>query len=220
MRSAFTIIELMVTLAICMALIGLGFAAYSRAMETAARVTCLGKMRKLAAGFLLYTQDNGGNFPVSMHSSFARRQQTWTTTVTPYLDQSQPKSAADAQAFMNTKYHCPEDAAVGTGLWSYGLNVYFELLPLWYRIANIPSPSRTVLLGELAGEAGSENLDHFMANTWQSIASARTAIGYLKHGGVSNYAFVDGHVETLPVEGTFDPSRGLDRWNPETAGKP
>lgn len=29
--------------------------------------------------------------------------------------------------------------------------------------------------------------------------------------------FVDGHVETLKAEDTFDPDRGINRWNPSLA---
>jgi prepilin-type processing-associated H-X9-DG protein len=110
--------------------------------------------------------------------------------------------------------------------YSYGLNVHFELDPegddyagspaTWRRTAAVPHPSRTILLAECMP---SLYADHFMCHQWSSLKAARTATAHTRHAGRSHFLFLDGHVERLPIESTFDPAKAVNRWNPSLAGK-
>jgi prepilin-type processing-associated H-X9-DG protein len=42
-------------------------------------------------------------------------------------------------------------------------------------------------------------------------------VAHDRHNGRANYLFVDGHVESLPVEATFV-ARSENLWNPSVAG--
>jgi prepilin-type processing-associated H-X9-DG protein len=56
-----------------------------------------------------------------------------------------------------------------------------------------------------------------MCHQWSGIPAARNAVAWDRHSKKSNFLFVDGHVEALPVEATFNPGAGINLWNPSLA---
>ena len=62
-RSAFTLVELLVVIGIIALLISILLPALSRAKQTANRVKCLSNLRQLGMGFQLYALSNKGRFP-------------------------------------------------------------------------------------------------------------------------------------------------------------
>ncbi len=219
-----TLVELLVVLAVLAVLAALVIPAIASAQERSQAATCSSRMRQLGVAILLYTQDNQGSFPRSSHSAAANREPGWAASVAPYLG-AQP-SEADA-AWVTRELGCPGNPRAPASTYSYGMNVFFELRSpgdsylgrpaTWRRLAQVPSPARTILLAETASAAGGMAPDHFMCHQWSGIGAARNAIAHDRHAGKSNYLFVDGHVECLPVEATFV-SREQNRWNPSVAG--
>jgi prepilin-type processing-associated H-X9-DG protein/prepilin-type N-terminal cleavage/methylation domain-containing protein len=223
--SAFTLVELLVVVAVLAVLAALAIPAIAAAQERSQAVSCSGHMRQLGAAILLYTQDNQGRFPRSSHSAAANREPGWAASIAPYLG-AQPAEAN--AAWVNREFGCPGNSGASTGAYSYGLNVFFELSQgdsylgrpsTWRRLAQVPSPARTILLAESAAAAGGMAPDHFMCHQWSGVGAARHAVAHDRHAGKSNFLFVDGHVEALPVEATFN-SRDENRWNPSVAGQP
>lgn len=225
--SAFTLIELLAVIAVIGILTSLGFAGYGDIRSRKNDLECASRLRALGQSVLLYAGDSEGRFPQSGHSG-----SSWATAVAPYLGQPQLDNPLDYRE--RTPFVCPLHAETDASAhWSYGLNVFFELsaqlrytpagLPIlgsrdnysgspetWHRLGDIPAPSATVLLAENAHPVA----DHFMAHQWSAPAAARNAVASGRHDGKSHYAFVDGHVERLAVEKTFDPASGIDRWHP------
>jgi prepilin-type N-terminal cleavage/methylation domain-containing protein/prepilin-type processing-associated H-X9-DG protein len=220
-RLGFSLVEFLVVLAILALLAALSLASINRVLSRAREADCFSKMHGLGAAIAQYRADNQGMFPRSFHSAGAHREPGWATAILPYLA---PSAEEMTPALFNKYFRCPEHKETNPLVYSYAMNVHFELDPegddyvgspqTWRRDVNVPSPSKTILLAEprpvLFG-------DHLMCHQWSSTNAARNALAYNRHRGKSHFLFVDGHVERLGVTETFDPRRGVNLWNPSLA---
>jgi len=175
---------------------------------------CANNMRQLGVALRLYADQHEGTFPRSQHSAFASGEQPWGLVLADTLD------GADGPLtnYLHSVFHCPSDSR--TVPWSYGLNVYFELDPAnddyagsprtWRCAESVPSPGRTIWLAEVPGA-----VDHVMAHFWASPSDCGD-VAAARHSGRANYLFVDGHIECLRLEETYDPTHQVDRWNPSS----
>jgi prepilin-type processing-associated H-X9-DG protein len=181
-------------------------------------------MRTIGKGVSLYAIDHAGELPRSFHSAGARGEAHWPVSVAPYLEIFAEVGTPEWASAFEKLYRCPTDKSTDITRFSYAMNVFYELDPSgddylgsparWRTISSVPRPSQSILLGE------SRSLpfgDHFMCHQWSKQASARNAIDSLRHGKSSNYLFIDGHSESLPIEQTFDPAKNINRWNPALA---
>ena len=226
---AFTIVELMVVVAIIAVLAAMAVAASGSAQAKSAAAECASNLRNLGAGLQLYSADHGGVFPRSFHSAGASREPGWATSIAPYLGIPEA-TAEDWKIVFNKLFRCPADKNSDPMVYSYGLNVFFELDPdgddyvgapaSWRRTSAVSNPSRTILMAEVeSGSSGAMTADHFMCHQWSSVNAAKNAVAHERHSGKSNFLFVDGHVAPLPIADTFT-SRTKNLWNPSTAGAP
>ncbi len=219
-QQAFSLVELIVVVSIIGILAALLFPALEKSLAAADQAKCVTIMRQLAASVLLATAERG-EFPRSSHSAFAHGERGWSRVILSMMGED-PEMSNDKWAATQARlFRCPADKKRKTGQ-SYGLNVYFELDPSfdeyegsplqWRRPAAVPNSSQTILLAEVGG-----NSDHVMAHFWTPGVESGYDCAHDRHKGKSNYAFVDGHVELLRINGVFDPSRGVNRWNPSLA---
>ncbi len=221
---AFTLVELLVTLAVISVLLGLGLAATGSVRARADAVACQQKMRNLGSALFLYAADHQGSLPRSNHSAFAHREPGWVRAIFPYLGQSESASREERESIIARDFVCPSDRDRTQGS-SYGLNVYFELDPdvddypgspsQWGRLAAVPHPGRTILLAELKSFTSA---DHVMAHFWEGTGSGGE-VESARHGAGSHYLFADGSLARMTLRETFDPEANLDLWNPGRAGQ-
>ena len=212
-RSGFTLVELLVVLAVIALLAALLLPTLSKAKESARTTQCLNQMRQLGLAVRLYVDENGDAFPRSEHSAFANGQLPWERSLAPLLG----SSTTAWTNLLTGLYHCPSEKR--TTPWSYGLNVYYELGPdddytgkprTWRRLTQVPRPSAAILFAE-----NNSSADHLMPEFWYSQADA-VDLASTRHKGRANYTFADGHASLLLLKGVFNPPQ-LDLWNPSLA---
>ena len=223
--SAFSLIELLVAVGVVTALVALLFPALRGASNRAREAQCLARMRALGSGITAYAQ-NEGEFPRSLHSAAGAGAEPWARAILPYLGSVTQPTDSEWRAVFERSFRCPADKNRGPELFSYGLNVYFELTPdgddydgspaTWRKPANVERPGATILLAEPKPVYFA---DHIMSHQWTSAAGASNAVDGKRHATRSNFFFVDGHVEALPVSATFDPAKKINLWNPGLAAR-
>jgi len=198
--------------------------AISGAQKRAANTTCLSRMRALGSGILLYATDQAGAMPRSFHSAGAYSVPHWPVTIAPYLGISAEAGTPEWEAAFQKYFRCPADKRTDSTIFSYALNVHYELDPdgddyvgspaRWRTLGSISRPAKSILLAESRPIPYG---DHLMCHQWSTVNAARNALDATRHGKTSNYLFADGHAESLPVEATFNPGAGINLWNPSLA---
>lgn len=96
--SGFTLVELMVVIAIVSVLIGLTLPAVQAAREAARRMECLNNMRQVALAMLSYADVNKSQLPVGAKGV---NQCTWNHFLLPFLEQNNRYQSLDFGAGMS-----------------------------------------------------------------------------------------------------------------------
>jgi prepilin-type N-terminal cleavage/methylation domain-containing protein/prepilin-type processing-associated H-X9-DG protein len=222
---AFTLVELLVVVAIIGILAALLLPALGKSKQQAQRVVCGGNIKQLSLAWTLYASDNG-DLLVNNHGvpeTLARRQ-SWANNVHDWQssdDNTNLVLLANAKlgAFANhaTKiYKCPSDTALapnGERIRTMSMNAMVgnpgELTnrfnPLYLQFlksAEITVPSSIfVFLDEQADTLN----DGFFVNRLEEYMWGNVPGSY--HNGSMNLSFADGHMEThrWVVPGTIRP---------------
>lgn len=224
-RQAFTLMELLTVVAVIGVLAAILIPVVGRVRESAHQSQCASNLRQLAGASLLYASDHGGELPRSNHSaartwSTADRVRNWQSELQVYLGADEPLRGSALQTALERQCRCPSETGRTSGA-SYAYNVYPELHPdhdegypgsprTWRRLAQIPHPAATVLFAEIEPE---ETADHLMAHYWGNDISG-SSLASNRHSDRANYAFIDGHVDCLPLEAVYNPQENVNRWHP------
>jgi prepilin-type N-terminal cleavage/methylation domain-containing protein len=133
-HKAFTLIELLIVIAIISILASILFPVFARARENARRAGCMSNMKQIGIGVMMYTQDYDEHVPACYANNGGDSNHTFAYYIEPYTKNSQI-------------YRCPSDSSTHAS--SYGYN-YFYLAPHGLSeavsIAAMQKPSETVML--------------------------------------------------------------------------
>jgi prepilin-type N-terminal cleavage/methylation domain-containing protein/prepilin-type processing-associated H-X9-DG protein len=199
----FSLVELLVVVAIIGILIALLLPAVQAARAAARRTNCASNLRQVGLATIQYCDTHHGLFPKTSHDT--EIDQTWIYTIAPFME------SVDAIRI------CPSDelglerfAARKT---SYSLNSYITngSLPGSYLNRNkLPSITRTLVAMELtdrANRAITQFDDHVESHRWfttSNIANGRVfatlsgEVDVERHEGAAHYLFADGRVVLIP----------------------
>lgn len=186
MPTAFTLVELLVIIAIMAILMALLSPALKSAREKARSIACLANLKQIGLGFQMYSNDNGDSIP--WHNATGG----WSFALDVYVTGS-----SSSTWYQKKVWCCPANRYAGNGYGSYELNC--SLYPSStesVRTTDIKSPVARLVIADTnaasqGGVAGSAIFEPYSphASDW----TARYAAGFL-HSGGANCLFADWHV--------------------------
>ena len=217
-RPGFTLVELLVVVAIMGLLLALLLPAVQAARESARRVHCVSGMRQIGIALHHFADAHGGRMPkVFGHADAGGaddERRTWITTLAPFLE-----SVDEIRICPNDPHH---DWRLGNHSTSYILNSYLvydeprsklntgPIARSDKRLDRLRESKNTIVAFESALDPSVAHQDHTHSYNWFSawnvankhvFAEMRGEVAVDRHaGGVANYLFADGHVESIDVE--------------------
>ncbi len=210
----FTLVELLVVIAVIAILASLSLPALSRAKEKSKSVNCLNNLRQMAIAAHVYTVDSEDYYPVAYSSEFTEGRYTavaWDLTTSYGGPEPDVRPGLLWQGYGAAKVQqCPSFR--GAANWSvdpftgYNYNTSYighgegESIPEPARVAALRHPIRTILFGDGEYSAGANK---FMRAPWPNPGDASfrgrwSGTQGFRHHGRSNAAFCDGHARSLP----------------------
>jgi prepilin-type processing-associated H-X9-DG protein/prepilin-type N-terminal cleavage/methylation domain-containing protein len=203
--AGFTLVELLVVVAIIGVLMSLLLPAVSAAREAARRTECASNLRQVGLGLQQYAHTYNGRMPETMHTIVdADEHKSWIYTLGPYTQN------------VDSIRICPSDPyakeRLDKKLTSFVLNDYVTV-PGGGAVLNLFAmqvTTRTILAFEASDDLPrSFYHEHIHAKTWFKKSnvrdgkvweSLREEIQADRHNGGANYLFADGHVEFIVVD--------------------
>ncbi|MGD9720422.1 MAG: type II secretion system protein [Pirellulales bacterium] len=219
-RKGFTLVELLVVIAVMGVLVGLLLPAIQASREQARIANCASNMRQVGLGMLRFCDAHRGNWPNTTHTVepdpvTGKYTQAWVYTLAPYLE--------DVEAIRI----CPSDLAgqlrvLGKGT-SYTMNGYLskEAKPAFENLRKLPATHRAIVAFELAEikdkgaltSGNPQDIDLFNdhVHSWSWFATSNINAGLVmtaisnevavdRHHGTSHFLYGDGHVDLISSE--------------------
>jgi prepilin-type N-terminal cleavage/methylation domain-containing protein/prepilin-type processing-associated H-X9-DG protein len=220
-RRAFTMVELLVVVAIIAFLAAIAFPSFTKAMDISKSAKCIGNLRGIGAAALAYSAENDGRLPpiAKSYNWNAENATNWWMT---FLANPGSSNAVDVRKI----WRCPcvsDQDFHASGAITY--STYTPLKPLVtfvttsspdgsYKLAQIQKPSVIWMFGDGGIPLGSVDPNRPPQRYETAGAIDRwpkrwgsTARPAFRHGGYrANYVACDGHVESI----SWDKSTNID----------
>jgi len=210
----FTLVELLVVVAIIAILAALLLPGLSRARDTGKRIACMGNEKQTAIAVMNYADDHKGWMPISNIQSDPRG---WKTEIAPYLGIpssdytvyptwiSWTKTSYMTKVFKCVSFSDPSGGAGGYG-WSgkgtssaHGCMGYYDgSSSPRVSLSSIKIPGQTITCGDTTDWifGGTWDYSYVYPPSWQWVGGGSPTL-YVgtRHGGGVNMAWADGHVD-------------------------
>ncbi len=198
-RRAFTLIEILIVVAILGILSAILLPVFNSARETARSATCSSNLKQLGLAINQYVQDSGGFYPHIIGLTPADGC-TWSARIFPYLKSAQ---VLKCPSFSRGEFRegCPpsekaNDGSIYYNTWrgSYDLAVALDARNSAGMVSQVRMryPSQRIL--SFDGEGYERAFDVM----WPADIQNRIDEGYARHRFGLNALFFDGHVKHIP----------------------
>jgi len=211
-RSAFTLLELLVVVAIIAILAGILFPVFARARENARRSSCQSNLKQIGLGWLQYAQDYDEHVVPTLSDPTnygPAKRFYWFGSVTgsgatatlnesegllqPYMKSGQIQACP---SFSNTTR-----SALGATGYGYNDDYLSRYTPDYTKVnpanlAEISAPSETVAFADCAGTNSSDHTT-IVPNVYLSAPRDAYPTFHARHLDTGNVLFCDGHVKAL-----------------------
>ncbi len=216
-RRAFTLIELLIVIAIIALLIAILLPAMSRSRQIGRATTCLSNLHSLGEAALMYADTHDGRLPAVglAHGGSVDEGNTWLNTMKQdFGDKAVTRCPSDDSPHWTQ----PVAGTDQVRRLSYATNYYtvgtIEGKEDFNVLTRVSRASTTIFWAELAKEGAFAVADHVHPETW--FANPRTLASYEvdieRHLGRANYGFVDGHSEPQRFEDTYSINLGASHF--------
>jgi len=220
-QRAFSLVEILVSVAIVGILASLLVGGYSKVIARAQSVRCLSNMKQIGASLMLYVGENDGYLPratIPKEETGLSGDLMWSKQLGPYL----PQKGTSLTAAVNSIFNCPSAKYDGfpqtsglSGTYNctaalYGLQTFTSPTSLGVagtgpgrKMSVLEYPSKTVLVAEgkayQGGNACLSNVRWDFASTdlGKQTPSQTTYLDF-RHDNSMNVIYGDGHAGTLP----------------------
>jgi prepilin-type N-terminal cleavage/methylation domain-containing protein/prepilin-type processing-associated H-X9-DG protein len=193
-RSAFTLIEILVVIAIIALLAAIIFPTFTRTRENARGISCASNLKQIGLALMQYTEDYEGFHPV------AGADVPWDT-IDPTTQNYSWMQQVQAYVKDRQVFHCPSD---GDSEYSYFLGSRAAYIVAGQFAATdtrrIEYPTAFVVSGDTFSRNGSfavtdADKDDYSQNCVGGEANGTPSIEWQRHNGGQNILFADGHAK-------------------------
>ena len=247
-RAGFTLVELLVTIAVMAILASLLGSSMAGARVAARRTVCINNLRELEIGVSLYVTDHGyyphpsylGSSSSGLVVLFGQKAVMWPEAIEPYTKskwESGVYRCPDYKGITSGPIDDPATAYGSYGYNKYGVNRDGLYNPLdqneWRKDSDVVAPAQMIALGDAPLFPYSHLISaptliglntilfNYSLSEDSSDGSRLVARGYrARHRARENMAFCDGHVETGRLEKYHAQTANVARlWSVDQSGE-